>query len=180
MYKLIKHVMVSIVALSVAASCSSQKKPSVKEKVPDVVERGNESGGWVQTRGPSGGYINKVVMDSEDPARLYAAGSPLGLYVSENGGESWTLLPFEEWHGVENVEIDPHDHTTMYCTFRNFSRSEDGGRTWHEINRGFGDVAYTRPEKCPDRPAEGHGENPTTARDAAGRTGSPPAGEIPR
>jgi photosystem II stability/assembly factor-like uncharacterized protein len=139
-----RPVIILIVALAVAASCSSQMKPSVKEEAPGIVKRGNESGGWAQTGGPSGGYINKIVIDPEEPASLYAAGSPMGLYMSENGGESWTLLPFEERSGVGNVEIDPHDHTVLYCTFRNFSRSDDGGRTWREINRGFGDSGYVR------------------------------------
>jgi len=144
MNKYIKPIIVSVIVLSVAAACSSQQNPSVKEEILGVDERGNESGGWVQTGGPSGGYINKIAMDPEDPARLYAAGSPLGLYISENGGESWTLLPFEERQGVEEVEIDPHEPAILYSTYRNFSRSEDGGRTWREINRGFGDSGYVR------------------------------------
>lgn len=106
--------------------------------------RGTNTGssGWVQTGGPSGGYINDLAQDPENPDHLYAAGSPLGLYVSQNRGKSWTLMPFPERQPVEEIEIDPFSSTTLYCNFRNFSRSDDGGRTWKEINRGFGDWGY--------------------------------------
>ena len=135
-----------VVCLLASAGCAGQGSFPAGRAARDR-SGGRESvvydnGGWIQTGGPSGGYINDLAQDPEDPDRLYAAGAPLGLYASEDKGRSWTLLPFPEQQPVQEVEIDGFDPSILYCTFRNFSRSDDRGRSWKEINRSFGDWGY--------------------------------------
>ena len=132
-------------AFILLAGCAGQGRPPGQQsgRVAGADPAQPESAAaWVQTGGPAGGYINDLAVDPENPDRLYAAGSPLGLYVTGDRGRSWSLLPFPERKSVDQVEIDPHDPATLYCTLNNFSRSDDGGRTWTEINRGFGDYGY--------------------------------------
>lgn len=132
-------------AFILLAGCAGQGRPAGQQSGRAAgadPAQPESAAAWVQTGGPAGGYINDLAMDPENFDRLYAAGSPLGLYVTEDRGRSWSLLPFPEPKGVDQIEIDPHNPATLYCTLNNFSRSDDGGRTWTETNRGFGDYGY--------------------------------------
>ena len=98
--------------------------------------------GWVQTKGPPGGYINDIAIDPVNPSILYAAGSREGIYKSMDGGNNWQLLRFPEHQFVQNIEVDPQNPNILYCGYRNLSKSSDGGISWHEIDRGFGEMAH--------------------------------------
>jgi len=118
-------------ALLLLAVCAGQ------EGITAGADNAPPDEGWVQTGGPAGGYINDLAMNPDNPEHLYAAGSSLGLYTTNNGGSSWTLLPFPEQNFVEEVEIDPHDPDTFFSTLFNFSRSDDGGDSWKSIMSGL-------------------------------------------
>ena len=84
------------------------------------------------------GYVSALAVDSQQPARLYAATS-LGIFKSSDGGESWKLaLPGLPENGFSAVTIDPRNPSIVYageiCNFgpcdpRVF-RSANGGETW--------------------------------------------------
>src|SRR6516164_8976810 len=70
---------------------------------PDTVFAGTGDGVWRSTdRGatfvragfPDGGkHIWSFLVDASDPDRVYAGGSPIDVYRSEDGGKSWRRLP---------------------------------------------------------------------------------------
>lgn len=67
-----------------------------------------------------------------------------GLFVSENGGESWSKISGDNrliqraWYYIE-VFPDPKDENTVYVLSAPALRSIDGGRSWEEIHGQHGD-----------------------------------------
>ena len=85
---------------------------------------------------------------------LWSPGGERGLYMSEDGGETWTrTLGDDDWVGVTDVVIDSRDPNRLYAAtwqrHRNVAaymgggpgsglhRSEDGGRTWEALKKGI-------------------------------------------
>ena len=67
-----------------------------------------------------------------------------GLYMSADGGETWTLTSSDNnirqraWYYTK-VFVDPKNENRVYCPNVNFMRSNDGGRTFQSINTPHGD-----------------------------------------
>ena len=67
-----------------------------------------------------------------------------GLYVSEDGGETWTLRSSDNnirqraWYYTK-VYVDPQNENKVYCPNVNFMVSIDGGRTFKDIDTPHGD-----------------------------------------
>lgn len=67
-----------------------------------------------------------------------------GLYVSENGGESWTRVSKDHqlvqraWYYIE-VFADPTDEHTVYVLNAPALKSIDGGKTWERMTGTHGD-----------------------------------------
>src|SRR3954451_11015529 len=100
--------------------------------------------------------IGRIVVDPANPQRIFVTGTgPLykhgggrGLYLSEDGGDTWTkvLAGDNDTTGAVDVAIDPRDSKTVYAAmwdnFREWDRrtyeglgsglykSTDGGKTW--------------------------------------------------
>lgn len=79
---------------------------------PARIWRSDDAGGTWQ--GPSFwnfGYVYKMVVDPDDPLRVYVA-SMNGLWGSSNGGLYWTqLYPGRAW----DVAMDPDDPAVLYA-----------------------------------------------------------------
>ncbi len=107
-------------------------------------------------------HIGMIAVDPRDSDRVFVAaqgplwnsGGDRGLYLTEDGGESWDLvLDIDEHTGVNEVHIDPEDPDVMYASAYQRARrvwtlinggpgsgvwkSTDGGETWREINKGL-------------------------------------------
>jgi photosystem II stability/assembly factor-like uncharacterized protein len=85
-----------------------------------------------------GGAIQALVVDPSSPRTLYlvpADDAPgRDLFVSRNGGASWSRLPSDLGRGnVRDLAVEPGQRPGLYLTLngRPF-RSFDGGRTWTE------------------------------------------------
>ncbi|MCG8467248.1 MAG: glycosyl hydrolase [Gemmatimonadetes bacterium] len=88
--------------------------------------------------------MGKTAIDvsGADPDRLWAlveADEDVdGIYRSDDGGASWSLMSSERqlrgraWYYIE-VYADPQDRETVYVMNSPFLRSIDGGRTWETI-----------------------------------------------
>ena len=67
------------------------------------------------------------------------AGTPRGLYESENGGETWSFIdgPFAKSY-VSSVLLDDYRSEIYVATGSDgVFKSTDGGKTWTEINSGL-------------------------------------------
>ena len=67
-----------------------------------------------------------------------------GLFVSSNGGESWTLTSSDNnirqraWYYTK-VFVDPKNENVVYCPNVNFMISRDGGKTFQSVHTPHGD-----------------------------------------
>ena len=84
-------------------------------------------------------FVDNLVLDPQQPQRLYSAMYETGLYRSENGGRSWSDiragLP-DAW--VSALEVDPRQPRRLYAALHGgVYRSEDGGDNWALIDEGL-------------------------------------------
>lgn len=85
---------------------------------------------------------------------LWSAGGERGLYKTTDGGDNWELiLEIDEHTGINEIHFDPSNPKVLYATAHQRRRhvftyvsggpgsgihkSEDGGETWKEINKGL-------------------------------------------
>lgn len=67
-----------------------------------------QTAAWLSSGPGGGGWMQAVVSSPEQPDMLWAGGDISGLFVSEDGGESWTMKP----NGLTNsnihmLQVDP-------------------------------------------------------------------------
>ncbi len=107
-------------------------------------------------------HITQIIVHPENPdvvlvaaqGPLWNAGGERGIYLSEDGGESWTqTLGDDEWTGAASLIADPRDPNVLYAATWQHHRtvaaymgggpksgihkSTDGGRTWQELTQGL-------------------------------------------
>ena len=99
---------------------------------------------WQKVKLPAGAsFPNDLCFDPENQQHMYMACWPEsstegekggGLYVSENGGKSWSLLYNAASH-VYGVTVDPDKTSTLFIgTFEgSVLRSDDGGKNWARL-----------------------------------------------
>lgn len=103
---------------------------------------------------------------------LWNAGGDRGLYMTEDGGLSWTrTLGDDEWVSVTDIEMDPRDPDVLYAATwqrhrtvakylgggpgSGLHKSTDGGRSWTELTTGLptgnmGKIGLTVSPQNPD------------------------------
>lgn len=131
----------------------------------------SEDGGasWTHMGLKNSEHIGSIVIDPENSDRIYVAaigplwskGGDRGLYVSEDGGQTWeATLTVDDHTGVNEVIVHPEDPNTLYATTLQRRRhvftyigggpgsaiykSTDKGRTWNKINKGLPSVDLGR------------------------------------
>ncbi len=87
--------------------------------------------------GLEGRSISSLVVDPRSPSRVYAASGVEGIYLSADGGESWTRVDIGQ--PVEKLAIDERSPDTLYAIAgarfqQELYRSFDRGRTWTKVN----------------------------------------------
>lgn len=112
-------------------------------------------------------HIGNILVDPRDSDRVFVAsqgplwseGGERGLYLTEDGGETWQrILHVDEHTGINEVRMHPEDPDTLYASSYQRRRhvftlinggpgggihkSTDGGKTWRKLKGGLpgGDV----------------------------------------
>jgi photosystem II stability/assembly factor-like uncharacterized protein len=111
---------------------------------PGAVYKSTDAGeNWVKLKLGDAFFPSGVTVDPSNPQRVYVscwAGDdrghalPGGIFLSEDGGGSWTSV-FDRKNYVYDVTVDPHHPGRVYCnTFTGAAwRSDDYGHDWRQI-----------------------------------------------
>ncbi|MEE8218756.1 MAG: exo-alpha-sialidase [Vicinamibacteria bacterium] len=104
--------------------------------------------GWYP--GAGGLCAHAVLIDPKNPKRIWCAISAVGVFRSEDGGDSWQLkndgippVVEDKEHKdlgrcVHGLVADPDDADTIYRREHNgMFRTRDGGETWERIESGL-------------------------------------------
>jgi photosystem II stability/assembly factor-like uncharacterized protein len=109
-----------------------------------------------------GSPITAIEIARADPRRIYVGTENGGIFASPDGGETWSpdissaSLP---GHTITRLQTSPTNADVLYATVANFGhshvfRSEDGGNTWQDIDRGqLPDVPHHSLAIPPDQPS---------------------------
>jgi BNR/Asp-box repeat len=97
----------------------------------------------------------------DDPDTVYAGVEDAALFLSRDGGQSWTELPGLRGHGtgpdwmpgaggmcLHTIVLNPvrPDRITVAISAAGAFRSDDAGQTWQPINRGLHSAQIPNPE----------------------------------
>lgn len=131
----------------------------------DGVYRSSDAGqSWQKVGLDGAGTIGRIAVDPEDPDRIWVAvtgnlfvpGGTRGLYLSEDGGDTWSrsLAPPNGTTGAVDVAVDPADPSHVLATMWDHIRrpdarvytgtgsgiweSRDGGGTWQRLGAAEG------------------------------------------
>ena len=97
---------------------------------------------WSVT-GPMGGDVRSLVIDQQDPSRIYFGTIDGQIYASSDGGGTWARLDGFNRPGllIDNIIIDSRDSQSLYAAAHRhkqsggFFKSTDGGRSWREADQ---------------------------------------------
>jgi len=136
----------------------------------DGIYKSNDGGkSWKHMGLKTSEHIGSIVVDPENSNRIYVAaigplwkeGGQRGMYLSEDGGETWTAtLTVDEHTGVNEVVVNPEDPKVLYATTyqrrrhvftylgggpgSSIYKSVDKGKNWTEIKAGLPSVDLGR------------------------------------
>ncbi|GAB4197446.1 MAG: hypothetical protein Tsb002_31570 [Wenzhouxiangellaceae bacterium] len=107
-------------------------------------------------------HISRVLVSSHDQdtvfvgalGNIFGPSEQRGVFRSTDGGQSWDkTLYIDEYHGVSDMDIDPHNPNVLFAAMWRFERkpwthrtgseeggifkSTDGGQTWKRITKGL-------------------------------------------
>ncbi len=108
--------------------------------------RGHKTGpAWAP--GAGGMCLHTIVIDPNNPRRIFVAISSAGTFRTEDGGESWTPInqglhseyipdpKAEVGHCVHRIAIHPSNPDVLFMQKHwDVMRSNDGGDSWHEVS----------------------------------------------
>jgi photosystem II stability/assembly factor-like uncharacterized protein len=117
---------------------------------------------WLKMGLENSEHISKIVIDPDNsdivyvavPGALWGDSPDRGLYKTYDGGKTWDKILFvDDKTGCADIIIDPKDPNIIYASMWQFRRrpwafasggpgsglykSEDAGRTWRRIDKGF-------------------------------------------
>ena len=143
--------------LALLVSWASSASPALA--ADDADSAGERVLSWEAT-GPLGGDVRSLVIDPQDPRRLYFGTIDGQIYTSADAGETWSRVGGFNRPGllIDNLIVDPRDSKVIYAAAHRhkeaggFFKTTDGGRTWRESEqlKGDGIHSLTQSAKNPD------------------------------
>jgi photosystem II stability/assembly factor-like uncharacterized protein len=157
MNRTFKKISTALLVGALFVSWAAIAAASAKENGSDAAE--TRLLNWEVT-GPFGGDVRSLVIDPQDPQRLYFGTIDGQIYASSDAGTTWSRLEGFNRPGVlvDNLIVDPRDSKTLYAAAHRhkepggFFKSTDGGRTWRESEqlKSEGIHSLTQSSKNPD------------------------------
>lgn len=96
---------------------------------------------WSHSDGVTGGSVNAIAVNPQDPSTLYVAAGTGGIFKSINGGATWTainngIIPITD---LRSLAIDPQDPSTVYAgaIYNGVFKSTNGGANWTQSSVGL-------------------------------------------
>src|SRR5262245_52288873 len=128
---------------------------------PDVIYVGTQAGPyrstdrgerWQRLEFPDGTEVWSILVHPLDPRLLYAGTSPVGVFRSEDGGDTWRRLARTAQPErikmsfacrVMRLAADPGRPDDLYATLEvgGVMRSRDGGESWEDCSAGLLELA---------------------------------------
>jgi photosystem II stability/assembly factor-like uncharacterized protein len=109
------------------------------------------SAGWPSI-GPDGGDARRFAFDPRDPSRIYLGTTDSWIYVSTDGGSSWThlaKLAAPDNLAIDSLAVDRADPRTLYAGVYVVDQSgggiyisHDAGQTWSEAAGMHGQAVF--------------------------------------
>jgi photosystem II stability/assembly factor-like uncharacterized protein len=108
--------------------------------------RGHGSGPWWQP-GAGGMCLHTIVLDPNNPGRIFIAISAAGVFRTDDGGETWRPMnrglqsgsipdpKAEVGHCVHRIAMHPTRPDVLFMQKHwDIMRSDDAGESWHEVS----------------------------------------------
>lgn len=129
--------MVALLALAVSAWTRNPSSVIAADDTGSVSV--SNSMEWT-VAGPMGGDVRSLVIDAQEPLRLYLGTLDGQIYTSTDGGQQWSRLPGFNRPGlyIDHIIVDPRNPQTLYVAAHRhkepggFFKTVDGGTTWRE------------------------------------------------
>jgi photosystem II stability/assembly factor-like uncharacterized protein len=152
---------VSVHALAVSTEAAATYYLGVVPASPEesgLYRSSDEGDQWRPLDGMKGESVYSIAVWKREP-RVVIAGCHNGVFLSRDGGASWTRVSPEtnrELQGVTSVAIDPANSDVIYVRTAHLPwKTSDGGKNWHPIHTGMIDdsdvfsieVDQTMPER---------------------------------
>ncbi len=96
--------------------------------------------GWEMTNGPFSGSIASLDVDPENSLKIFVALGRGGLFLSEDGGLSWTRIQGQLLNSRPiAVAVSPTEPGIIYLGTETYGvyKSTDGGNTWGQMSNGL-------------------------------------------
>ncbi|HEX8500692.1 MAG TPA: peptidoglycan-binding protein [Pyrinomonadaceae bacterium] len=145
----------ALVLLALFVTLASASGPALA--ADDSDSAGERLLNWEAT-GPLGGDVRSLVIDPQEPRRLYFGTIDGQIYTSADAGETWSRVAGFNRPGllIDNLIVDPRDSKVIYVAAHRhkeaggFFKTTDGGRTWRESEQLKGDGIHSLTQAAKD------------------------------